>query len=87
VLLVALMALAVVFILGLGYAILGEPYRPVFRHHHLSVPSAWPGLSIVHISDLHVRSGDQRLFRAQRAALEGLVERITEPAVSAATAS
>jgi predicted MPP superfamily phosphohydrolase len=38
----------------------------------VNLPQAWPGLSIVHISDLHVRSGDQRLFRTQRAALQGL---------------
>ena len=60
-------------ILGLGYAILGEPYRPVFKRHRLTSPSAWPkNLSIVHISDLHVRHGDQRLFRAQKAALKSL---------------
>src|SRR5207245_8179822 len=29
-------------------------------------------ISIVHISDLHVRRGDQRLLRAQRSALKGL---------------
>src|SRR5579884_2443234 len=44
----------------LGYAILGEPYRPVFRRHRLRVPGNWPALSVVHISDLHVRRGDQR---------------------------
>jgi predicted MPP superfamily phosphohydrolase len=73
VLLVALLALVpLVLIVGLGYAIFGEPYRPVFRRHRVSVPRGWPALSIVHISDLHVRHGDQRLFRAQRAALQGL---------------
>jgi predicted MPP superfamily phosphohydrolase len=73
VLLVALLALIpLVLVLGLGYAILGEPYWPVFRRHHVAMPATWPGLSIAHISDLHVRSGDQRLFRAQRAALKGL---------------
>jgi predicted MPP superfamily phosphohydrolase len=73
VLLVALLALVpLVLIVGLGYAIFDEPYRPVFRRHRVSVPRGWPALSIVHISDLHVRHGDQRLFRAQRAALQGL---------------
>jgi len=73
VIVVALLAFVLlVLILGLGYAILGEPYRPVFRRHNLSLPAGWPGLSIVHISDLHVRDGDQRLFRAQRASLRGL---------------
>ncbi|MCA1644347.1 MAG: metallophosphoesterase [Chloroflexi bacterium] len=72
-LLVALLALfCLVLGVGLTYAILGEPYRPVFRRHQVRLPSRWPGLSIVHISDLHVRGGDQRLFRAQRAALQGL---------------
>jgi predicted MPP superfamily phosphohydrolase len=73
VLLVALLALVpVLLILGLTYAVLGEPYRPVFKRHRLTLPGNWPGLSIVHISDLHVRHGDQRLFRAQQAALRGL---------------
>jgi predicted MPP superfamily phosphohydrolase len=71
--LVALLLLVpVALVLGLGYAILGEPYRPIFKRHRLSMPRAWPGLSIVHISDLHVRHGDQRLFRAQKAALKAL---------------
>ena len=71
--LVALLALVPsLLVVALGYAILGEPYRPVFRRHRLTMPAAWPGLSIVHISDLHVRDGDQRLFRTQRAALQGL---------------
>ena len=65
--------LPIVLILGMGYAIYGEPYRPVFKRHRLSLPSTWPkSLSIVHISDLHVRHGDQRLFRAQKAALKAL---------------
>jgi len=57
---------------SLGYAMLGEPYRPVFRRHRVGVRDAWPDLSIVHISDLHVRRSDQRLLRAQRQALRGL---------------
>jgi uncharacterized protein len=59
-------------LLSLGYATLGEPYRPVFRRHRVGVRETWPDLSIVHISDLHVRRSDQRLLRAQRAALSGL---------------
>src|SRR5216683_2136357 len=58
--------------IGLAYAMLGEPYRPVFKRHHLDVPPSWPNLSIVHISDLHVRASDMRLFRAQKAALEAI---------------
>src|SRR4051794_19681757 len=51
----------------------GEPYRPVFRRHHLPVPAAWPRtLSVVHISDLHVRASDRRLYAVQKAALESL---------------
>ena len=58
---------------GLGYAVLREPYRPIFKRHRVGLPSSWPsGLSIVHISDLHVRRDDQRLLRAQKAALAGL---------------
>jgi uncharacterized protein len=54
----------------LAYAVLGEPYRPVFKRHRLPLPASWPDdLSIVHISDLHVRRYDQRLIRVQKAAL------------------
>ena len=60
-------------LLSLGYAVLGEPYRPVFKRHRLPLPASWPkDLSIVHISDLHVRRGDQRLLRVQRRALQRL---------------
>jgi hypothetical protein len=57
----------------LGYAVLGEPYRPVFKRHRLPLPASWPAnLSILHISDLHVRRGDQRLLRVQKSALQEL---------------
>jgi uncharacterized protein len=56
----------------LGYATLGEPYRPIFKRHKLPIAPNWPSLSIVHISDLHVRRGDMRLYRTQTAALRGL---------------
>jgi predicted MPP superfamily phosphohydrolase len=55
-----------------GYATLREPYRPVLRRHRLALPAGWPSVSILHISDLHVRRSDLRLLRAQRAALAGL---------------
>jgi hypothetical protein len=55
--------------LALAYAIVGEPYRPVFRRHRLDLPADWPDLSVVHISDLHVRASDPRLLKAQKAAL------------------
>src|SRR5919205_829834 len=54
-----------------GHAILRAPYRPVFKRHRVLMPG-WPALSIVHVSDLHVRRADRRLYRAQRAALRGL---------------
>jgi uncharacterized protein len=44
----------------------------VFRRHRVPVTAAWPKLSIVHISDLHVRSGDPRLLRSQKQALKTL---------------
>jgi predicted MPP superfamily phosphohydrolase len=70
-----LLAVSVVVAVGLvalAYAVLGEPYRPVFKRHRLDLPQGWPGLSVVHISDLHVRSTDLRLLRAQKAALRKL---------------
>jgi predicted MPP superfamily phosphohydrolase len=73
VIVLAFLALVPLLLAGLGYAVFGEPYRPVFKRHRLKVQRPWPGkLSIVHISDLHVRSGDPRLLRAQKAALRGL---------------
>jgi uncharacterized protein len=69
----ALLGLIPLFLAGgLAWATFGEPYRPVFRRHRLQVTPAWPALSIVHISDLHVRSSDLRLFRAQKVALASL---------------
>lgn len=67
----ALLALLPLLALGsLGYAVLGEPYWPIFKRHRLLLPASWPEqLSIVHISDLHVRRADQRLLKAQRQAL------------------
>jgi uncharacterized protein len=53
-------------------ATLGEPYRPAFRRYSVGVPSFWPAISILHISDLHIRHGNPRLHRMQRAALAGL---------------
>ena len=70
--LATLLALVVPCCLCLGYATLHEPFRPVFRRHRVRVASGWPRLSLVHVSDLHVRRGSPRLYRAQRAALAGL---------------
>ena len=70
--LLALLGLIPLIFLGFGYAVLGEPYRPIFKRHRLDLPRSWPNVSIVHISDLHVRRGDQRLLRAQKAALRSL---------------
>ncbi len=73
VLLVALLASVLVLLVSaLGYAVLGEPYRPIFKRHRLALTPAWPSLSVVHISDMHVRRSDERLFRVQQAALSGL---------------
>jgi predicted MPP superfamily phosphohydrolase len=73
VLLALIAALIPVSLLALGYAVLGEPYWPRFKRHHLPLPPTWPeDLSIVHISDLHVRRQDQRLLRTQRRALSGM---------------
>jgi predicted MPP superfamily phosphohydrolase len=72
VLLFALLGLIPLLLVGLGYAIFHEPYRPVFKRHRVKVSPAWPALSIVHISDLHVRTSDARLLRVQKAALQGL---------------
>src|SRR5919205_2108345 len=70
--LVAALLMPVLLLVCGAYATLGEPYRPVFRRHRLNLPHGWPEVSILHISDLHVRRGDLRLWRAQRAALAGL---------------
>lgn len=68
-----LLSLFPLSLLTLVYAVLGEPYRPIFKRHRLPVPNSWPAaLSIVHISDLHVRRQDQRLLRVQREALKRL---------------
>ena len=70
----ALLALLPLLALGgLGYAVLGEPYWPIFKRHRLPLPGSWPEqLSVVHISDLHVRRADQRLLRAQKQALKDI---------------
>jgi predicted MPP superfamily phosphohydrolase len=64
-----LLLLLLLVCLTLGYAVLGEPYRPIYKRHRLPLPAGWPELSILHISDLHVRSSDPRLLRSQKAAL------------------
>jgi uncharacterized protein len=68
----ALLGFVPAILAALAYATLGEPYRPVFKRHRVKVSRTWPTLSIVHISDLHVRRGNPRLYRAQQAALQGL---------------
>jgi predicted MPP superfamily phosphohydrolase len=68
----AALVLIPLLLAGVGYAWLAEPYRPVFKRHRLNLPASWPKLSIVHISDLHVRRGDPRLARVQKAALRNL---------------
>ena len=59
--------------MALAYAVIREPYRPVFKRHRLRLPAGWPtDFHIVHISDLHVRRQDGRLRKAQIAALRGM---------------
>src|SRR5262249_46403102 len=65
-------ALALAPLLALAYAVAAEPFRPVQRRRTLVLPRSWPSLSILHMSDLHVRRGAQRLLRAQAALLRGL---------------
>jgi predicted MPP superfamily phosphohydrolase len=55
-----------------AYATLAEPFRPVLRRQGIVVPSRWPALSILHLSDLHVRNGADRLWHAQARLLRGL---------------
>jgi uncharacterized protein len=58
---------------GVGaYAIAVEPYRPVLRRLTLEVPEDWPRLSILHLSDLHVRARADRLYRAQERFLRSI---------------
>ena len=57
------------------YATQLEPYRPVLRRISVAVPPDWPRLSILHLSDLHVRTrgaGSARLYRAQEGFLRSL---------------
>jgi predicted MPP superfamily phosphohydrolase len=63
--------LALALLLGL-YAVLVEPYRPVLRRIEVPVPESWPRLSILHLSDLHIRAGAERLAGAQERFLRAL---------------
>ncbi|HEY3109243.1 MAG TPA: metallophosphoesterase [Chloroflexota bacterium] len=63
--------LSAALLLGL-YAVLVEPYRPVLRRLVVQVPANWPRLSILHLSDLHVRADADRLHRAQEQFLRSL---------------
>jgi uncharacterized protein len=69
----SVLALIPLPLMALAYAVVGEPYRPVFKRHRLRLPSSWPtDFHVVHISDLHVRRQDARLQRAQIKALRGM---------------
>lgn len=73
VLLASFLALIPLSLMALAYAVIGEPYRPIFKRHGLGLPSSWPkDFHIVHISDLHVRRQDPRLRKAQIKALRGI---------------
>jgi hypothetical protein len=54
------------------YATVVEPYRPVLRRLAVPVPEGWPRLSILHLSDLHVRTDGERLAAAQERFLRSL---------------
>jgi predicted MPP superfamily phosphohydrolase len=64
---------AALLLLGL-YAVLVEPYRPALRRLAVPVPDSWPRLSILHLSDLHLRADAERLHRAQEKLLRSLSE-------------
>jgi uncharacterized protein len=72
-----LAAVGLILLLGTGlalglYAVLVEPYRPVLRRLTVPVPDGWPRLSILHLSDLHVRVGAERLRGAQERLLRSV---------------
>jgi Calcineurin-like phosphoesterase len=67
-----LAALAVTPLLCLAYATVAELFHPILRRRSLAVPPSWPAVSILHLSDVHVRAGADRLFNAQQALLRGL---------------
>jgi len=67
----ATILLSVALLVGL-YATLVEPYRPVLRRLQVRVPEGWPRLSILHLSDLHVRTDGERLAAAQERFLGSL---------------
>src|SRR5437870_13167333 len=48
------------------------PYRPVLRRIAVPVPEDWPRLSILHLSDFHVKAGGERLYGAQARFLRSL---------------
>ncbi len=67
--LVALVAGALLLAL---YATQVEPYRAILRRTSIQVPEDWPRLSILHLSDLHVGAGGERLASAQARFLAAL---------------
>jgi predicted MPP superfamily phosphohydrolase len=70
--LLAVLAGALVLVLLALYVTLVEPYRPVLRRIAVPVPVDWPQISILHLSDLHVKNGDRRLYRTQERFLRSL---------------
>ena len=55
----------------------GEYLEPVSRQRRLLVPSTWPALSVLHLSDLHLRRSDPEGVRRQIRALARL-ERVPD---------
>jgi predicted MPP superfamily phosphohydrolase len=69
--------IAIAACLGLAifmYAAWIEPYRPVLRRVQQPVPEHWPELSILHLSDLHVRADADDLYRSQNRLLRSIHE-------------
>jgi predicted MPP superfamily phosphohydrolase len=70
-LLVGGLVLAGILLIAL-YATQVEPYRPVLRRMVVRVPAGWRHVSILHLSDLHVRAGGERLYRVQERFLRSI---------------
>src|SRR5947207_11289051 len=69
---IALLVLLAGALLLALYATQVAPFRPVLRRLAVPVPEDWPRVSILHLSDLHVKASDRRLYRAQARFLQSL---------------
>jgi predicted MPP superfamily phosphohydrolase len=55
-----------------AYAAYWEPHHPVLRRARVNVPTSWPRIDILHVSDLHAVQERGRLRSIQRRLLRGL---------------